>query len=58
MNPDLPEMLKTAVPLFQGFTDDDIRSVVAACTISKFEEGEVLFETGSPSTEMLLILSG
>ena len=58
MSPDLPAMLKAAVPLFQGFTDDDIRAVVAACTISKFEESEVLFETGTPSTEMLLILSG
>ena len=58
MNQDLPIMLKTSVPLFQGFSDDDIRAVIQACTIQKFREGEILFESGSPSAEMLLILSG
>ncbi|MDP6041224.1 MAG: cyclic nucleotide-binding domain-containing protein [Candidatus Latescibacteria bacterium] len=58
MNSDLPIMLKTFVPIFQGFSDDDIRAVIQTCAIQKFREGDILFESGSPSTEMLLILSG
>jgi hypothetical protein len=41
-----------------GFSDEDIRTVIQTCTRQKFREGEVLFGSGSPSTEMLLILSG
>jgi len=58
MNQNLPNLLMTAVPLFQGFDPLDIQKIVSTCHIRNFDEGNILVESGSESTEMMLILSG
>jgi CRP/FNR family transcriptional regulator, cyclic AMP receptor protein len=58
MNENLPNLLMAAVPIFQGFEAPDIQKVVSICHIRNFREHEILVESGSESTEMMLILSG
>ena len=58
MNQSLPNLLKTVVPLFQGFSDAEISTIISICKMRDFKEGEILVESGSESTEMMLILSG
>jgi CRP/FNR family cyclic AMP-dependent transcriptional regulator len=57
-SPNLPNLLKTAVPLFQNFTEEEILTVISICEMRPFVEGEILVESGSESDEMMLILSG
>ncbi len=58
MNTDLTSILGTSVPLFLGFPPEDIQAVLPICHIRPFQAGEVLMQSGSPSTEMYLLLSG
>lgn len=58
MNQSLPNLLKTVVPLFQGFSDTEINTIISICKMRDFGEGEILVESGSESNEMMLILSG
>lgn len=58
MNQDLANVLRTSVPLFRGFSPDEIEVILPLCRIRPFRAGEVLIQSGSPSLEMFLILAG
>jgi signal-transduction protein with cAMP-binding, CBS, and nucleotidyltransferase domain len=58
MNENLAGILQTSVPLFRGFSPDEIKLLLSICRIKAFAEGEVIIKAGSPSTGMYLILSG
>jgi CRP/FNR family cyclic AMP-dependent transcriptional regulator len=58
MNQSLPKLLKSVVPLFQGFSTSEINTVISICKMRDFGEGEILIESGSESNDMMLILSG
>lgn len=58
MNKDLTTILRTSVPLFRGFPPDEIRALLSICRMRSFQAGDLLMQSGSPSTEMYLILSG
>jgi len=58
VNQDLANVLRTSVPLFRGFSPDEVEVILPLCRIRPFRAGEVLIQSGSPSTEMFLILAG
>ncbi|MSS71759.1 MAG: cyclic nucleotide-binding domain-containing protein [Candidatus Latescibacteria bacterium] len=58
MNPELANLLRASVPLFRGFPPDEVEVLLSLCRIRSFRAGDVLMQSGSPSTEMFLILSG
>jgi len=58
VNQDLANILRTSVPLFRGFSPDEIGVILSLCRIRPFRAGEVLIQSGSPSAEMFLILAG
>ena len=46
------------IPLFHGLQGDEYREVLSICHVSRFEEGEIVFEEGDASFQMYVILSG
>ena len=58
MNPDLAVLLRASVPLFRGFPPDEVEVILSLCRVRSFRAGEVLMQSGGPSTEMFLILGG
>ena len=57
-NKDLPTILRSSVPLLKGFSPEEIQTILSICSLRTCKEGDVLIETGTPSTEMFLILTG
>ena len=46
------------IPIFQGFTPEQIGCMLEVCEERSFEEGQSLFLEGDPSAEMHILLSG
>jgi len=52
-----PEHLRL-VPLFRGFTDDELTAIAALFQPATPREGGALFEAGEPATELYLLVRG
>lgn len=55
---DVVQFLRTSVPLFSGFSDERLATIVAGSRIASFEEHEVLAHHGADATHFGVILSG
>ena len=46
------------IPIFQGFSSEQVERTLEVCEKRSLQSGEHLFKEGDPSTEMLILLSG
>ena len=54
---EVAEVIKK-ISLFKGFSPTQIRLVLAQCTSSSLESGEIVCECGQPSLELYILISG
>lgn len=47
-----------AVTVFSGFSDTELQQVCGSCSVMQARIGEVLFEQGTPATEIFILLKG
>lgn len=58
MDPDEIAEIVKRIPIFVGFTPEQIVKMLDVCEEKKVASGEFLFKEGTPSTEMLILLEG
>lgn len=54
---DLLETLEH-VTIFSGFTHEDLTDICSKCSLVEARNGEIIFEEGTPATEILILLKG
>jgi CRP/FNR family transcriptional regulator, cyclic AMP receptor protein len=54
----IPVEFLTEVPLLTGMTGEELREIIAACELRKYEAGEVIFAEGEDARELYILLEG